>query len=222
MEVTESVIYDILQTIDDPEMPISIVDLGIVADVRLTYGNVLPDSATGPAGEHGKDTGCKPAPHPEPRHSCRADTSDKPAPRPEFRLSIRQDAGRKPAPHLTVDIDILPTFIGCPALPMIEGIVRERVGAIAGVGAVHVHFVFDPPWSVDRISERGRMSLKAMGVSVPQRGAATQLVQVSTPLRCPFCDSTCTLLTSRFGPTRCRMIYHCEACGNSFEHMKRV
>ncbi len=184
MSVTLETIYDVLRTIDDPEMPISIVDLGIVADVRLS-------SCTEQVGSGST-------------------------------RSMPQNTGCKPVPHASVDIDILPTFIGCPALPMIEGQIRQRVGAVAGVDEVRVHFMFDPPWSVDRISERGRESLKVMGVTVPERHRGAELVQLSTPLRCPFCESTRTELTSRFGPTRCRMIYHCEACGNTFEHMKRL
>ena len=31
-------ILDVLRTIDDPEMPINIVDLGIIADVRVSNG----------------------------------------------------------------------------------------------------------------------------------------------------------------------------------------
>ena len=31
-----------------------------------------------------------------------------------------------------------------------------------------------------------------------------------------------TRLDSSFGPTRCRMICYCNACRNTFEHLKRV
>ena len=41
-------------------------------------------------------------------------------------------------------------------------------------------------------------------------------------VRCPFCRSESTHLESPFGPTRCRMIFYCDDCKNSFEHMKRV
>lgn len=162
-----------LQTIPDPEMPISIVDLGIVEDVSI---------------EH-RDDG-----------------------------------------EADVAIKVLPTFVGCPALPIIEEDIRDKVAAVPGVASVKVSFVFDPPWSVTRISDAGRASLKEHGVTVPESGsklAVHDQPKITTQVRtsavpCPFCDSTSTYLDSPFGPTRCRMIYYCEACKNSFEHMKRV
>jgi ring-1,2-phenylacetyl-CoA epoxidase subunit PaaD len=75
--------------------------------------------------------------------------------------------------------------------------------------------LFDPPWSVDRISERGRESLRQIGVTVPGQAE-------SAAPHCPFCGSDEVLLESAFGPTRCRMIYYCSACRNPFEHMKRI
>ncbi len=161
--VTRDDILDVLKTIDDPEMPITIVDLGIVEDIRLN------------------DT---------------------------------DDAG--------VEIDILPTFIGCPALPILERDILEKVGRLDDVKNVTVRFVFDPPWSVDRISEWGRESLRKFGVTVPHPAPSGQLVQINLPVACPFCNATKTHVSSPFGPTRCRMIYYCDACKNSFEHMKRL
>ena len=164
--VTEDTILEVLRTIDDPEMPISIVDLGIVEAVRIE------GSAT--------------------------------------------DA--------SVEIDILPTFVGCPALPMLEKEIVEKVSRLEGVHRAQVHFVFKPPWSVDRISEKGRKSLEEIGVTVPDRESASpqETVQINLPVPCPFCKATETHMTSAYGPTRCRMIYYCDACKNSFEHMKRI
>ena len=123
-----------------------------------------------------------------------------------------------------IAIDVLPTFVGCPALPVIERDIATRVGAIEGVGEVTVRFINDPPWSVDRITEIGRASLREHGVTVPEHGhepgGAVPLRTSAIP--CPFCSSRDTRLDSPFGPTRCRMIYYCEACRNTFEHMKRV
>jgi ring-1,2-phenylacetyl-CoA epoxidase subunit PaaD len=162
--VTRDAIFDVLKTIDDPEMPITIVDLGIVEDVRI-------DETSTPA---------------------------------------------------AVEIDILPTFVGCPALPVIEETIQKKVGALNGVGAIRVHFKFDPPWSVDRISAEGRASLKEYGLTVPHRMVAAEPEDEPEVPACPFCGSAQVRLESPFGPTRCRMIYYCEACRNPFEHLKRV
>ncbi|RMF82792.1 MAG: hypothetical protein D6744_05720, partial [Planctomycetota bacterium] len=109
----------------------------------------------------------------------------------------------------------------------------------------------DPPWSTERITPAGRAALREFGVSTPGAGgqsptAATSVsrpVTLTTPadrasgeetplldgrgsgeaaVPCPYCDSLETTLESRFGPTRCKMIYYCCACRNSFERLKRV
>lgn len=160
--VTREAVLDVLRTIDDPEMPISIVNLGIVEDVRL-----------------------------------------------------RPDEQAKSA----VEVDILPTFVGCPALPVIEEEVRRRLLRMPGVGSVLVHFRFDPPWTVDRISPEGREALRKVGLTVPRQDDAPPGAAAPS---CPFCGSSDVRLESPFGPTRCRMIYHCEACHHPFEHLKRV
>ena len=110
-------------------------------------------------------------------------------------------------------VDLLPTFVGCPALPVIEEEVRKRISALPGVGEVAVRFLFAPPWTVDRISPAGREALRKFGITVP--AASEQPV-------CPLCGSATVHLESPFGPTRCRMIYYCESCRNSFEHLKRL
>lgn len=124
-----------------------------------------------------------------------------------------------------VDITLLPTFTGCPALDMIADDVTRLVSELDLVESCRVHWVFDPPWSTDRISENGRASLKAHGVTVPSCGSEAPSKDV--PLRtsaipCPWCGSTNTHLESSFGPTRCRTIQYCDDCNNTFEDMKRL
>ena len=106
---------------------------------------------------------------------------------------------------------------------MLEREIVEKVGGLDGVDRVGVRFVFQPPWSVDRISDAGRKSLEEIGVTVPGRKPSEQqTVQIGLPVPCPFCKATETHMTRAYGPTRCRMIYYCDACKNSFEHMKRI
>jgi len=159
--VTQDDILKVLGTIDDPEMPISIVDLGLVE--KIEFIQISPDG-------------------------------------------------------VAVSIDILPTFVGCTALPMIENEIRRRVSALPGVCAVNVAITYAPPWSVDRISTSGRESLRRHGVSVPQAGEEN----AGQPPTCPFCGSTRVRQESAFGPTRCRMIWYCEGCRHPFEHLKRL
>ena len=63
----------------------------------------------------------------------------------------------------------------------------------------------------------------AHGATLPVLGHEGGGVQLRvSAVRCPFCDSDQTTLESMFGPTRCRMIFYCSACRNTFEHMKKV
>src|SRR5579864_2055284 len=64
-----------------------------------------------------------------------------------------------------VDVEILPTFSGCPALPVIAEHVRGRLAREAGVREVRVRFVFDPIWTSDRITDHGRARLREFGIA---------------------------------------------------------
>ncbi len=179
----ERLLWQTLQRINDPEMPISIVDLGLVELAEI--------SPTGVA-----------------------------------------------------TVELLPTFVGCPALTILEDDVRRQVGGLPGVRDVQVRFVFSPPWSVERISDAGRESLRRVGITTPARGSASRGqtapialtiggAQAGEPTSsaasagagvpaCPLCGSAGAQLESAFGPTRCKMIYYCNACRNSFEHLKTI
>src|SRR5262245_30185204 len=69
-----------------------------------------------------------------------------------------------------VEVDVTPTFVGCPALDVLRDDIVSKLRA-AGAAAAAVRFVHDPPWSVERISAAGREGLKLHGVTVPARGA---------------------------------------------------
>ena len=57
------------------------------------------------------------------------------------------------------------TSIGCPAIEMLSDDVREALNAVDGVVDTTVQVVWDPPWTKDRISPRGRKVLAAYGVT---------------------------------------------------------
>jgi phenylacetate-CoA oxygenase PaaJ subunit len=63
-----------------------------------------------------------------------------------------------------VHIDMTFTSIGCPAIDMLTHDVREAVTAVPAVTAVTVEVVWDPPWTKDCISDRGRRVLAMYGV----------------------------------------------------------
>ena len=150
--VNQSCILEVLSTIPDPEMPISITDLGLIEEINIEESKV--------------------------------------------------------------HIKLLPTFVGCFALPVIADNIKQKVGVIEGVEHVEVELINDPPWTTDRITDQGRDSLAKHGISVPEGGSpccnsVTDTIEIRTSaIPCPWCNSTETKLTSPFGPTRCKA----EAC----------
>ncbi len=51
------------------------------------------------------------------------------------------------------------TTIGCPLFDLIAGPIREEVGKLPGVKKVDVELTFEPPWSMDRMSEEAKAQL---------------------------------------------------------------
>ena len=95
--INEELIYAALRECYDPEIPVNIVDLGLV------YG-----------------------------------------------LQITDDR---------VEVTMTLTSIGCPVAPEVMAEVAERVKEVPGVNECHVELTFDPPWSVDRMSEDAKWEL---------------------------------------------------------------
>jgi ring-1,2-phenylacetyl-CoA epoxidase subunit PaaD len=117
------------------------------------------------------------------------------------------------------DIELLPTFAGCPALDVIREDVERAVRAL-GV-EVRARFVNDPPWTVDRVTPAGFEALREYGIAAPGGGAPV-LVQLGRPaaVACPYCGARETEESSAFGPTPCRTIRYCPECRNPFEGFK--
>lgn len=123
-----------------------------------------------------------------------------------------------------VAVTVLPTFTGCPAIPVIKDDVAAAVAAVEGVGDVLVDFSFDPPWTTDRISAEGRRKLKEFGLAPPTGEGPVLITSIGLPTHaeCPFCGSTNTHNENPFGPTPCRALYYCDDCSNPFEQFKPV
>ncbi len=144
-------VWDILRTVEDPELPIAITDLGLVRDVHVADG----------------------------------------------RVAVR----------------LVPTWTGCPALDVIRTRIQGALRALPGVREAMVEYTYDEPWTLDRVTPRGRERLAAHGLSVPR-------CRFSEPPVCPYCGSRDVGLDSLFGPTLCRATYVCRACRNPFERFK--
>jgi ring-1,2-phenylacetyl-CoA epoxidase subunit PaaD len=124
-----------------------------------------------------------------------------------------------------IRVEILPTFVGCPALELIKASIATRLGAFGR--PVHVTATFEIPWTSERISEAGRAALLAAGIAPPGSDvggtvAAGGLIDLEPRVPCPHCGSRRTTLENLFGPTQCRTIRYCADCRQPFESIKPV
>lgn len=125
----------------------------------------------------------------------------------------------------SIRVEILPTFVGCPALELIKAAIAARLSAFGR--SVAVTATFEVPWTSDRISESGRAALLAAGIAPPTQDDATAtgagaLIELEPRVPCPHCGSRRTVLENVFGPTQCRTIRYCADCRQPFEAIKPV
>lgn len=126
-----------------------------------------------------------------------------------------------------VRVELLPTFVGCPAIGVMQERIHERLEKLEMAERVEVEISFDPPWTSDRITPEGRERLRMSGFAPPVLGpmavpSGLDELTVLSVAECPYCGSTNTTMENPFGPTLCRAIYHCADCRQPFEQFKRV
>ena len=135
-------------------------------------------------------------------------------PDPEIPVVSVIDLGMVEAIDVSADairVELLPTFVGCPAVDAIRSAIAAR---LAGFGRpVEVELTFRVPWTSDRITPQGRDRLRASGFAPPGDGTA---------LVCPYCGSGNVALDNLFGPTQCRSLRYCRDCRQPFEQFKTV
>lgn len=118
-----------------------------------------------------------------------------------------------------IAVQLIPTFLGCPALEIIAQNVQQALESALGLDDVKVEFLKDPHWTSARITEQGRERLKEFGIAPPPR----KLTMIGPwEVNCPYCDSPYTTMENIFGPTACRSILYCNNCKNPFEAMKPI
>jgi ring-1,2-phenylacetyl-CoA epoxidase subunit PaaD len=123
-----------------------------------------------------------------------------------------------------VEVDITPTYSGCPALEVIRGDIEATLRR-HGHTAVTVRTVLAPAWTTDWMSEEGRRKLREYGIAPPEpvRTGGTGMtagLRLEVSVLCPQCGSAHTSELSHFGSTPCKSLFRCSGCHEPFEHFK--
>jgi len=119
---------------------------------------------------------------------------------------------------------LTPTYIGCPAVSVIE---QDVLRALTDAGlSARILRVESPAWSTSWITEQGLEKLKRNGISPPEPKTMNAENSIGIELfahrtvTCPRCASTQTEKLSEFGSTPCKAQYRCNDCLEPFDHFK--
>ena len=125
-----------LASVYDPEIPVNIVELGLVYRCDIVAGDAPPRSSL----------------------HARGAPSRSPA---EGSLHARGAPSRSPAEGSlgVVQIDLTLTAPGCGMGQVLVDDVKRRVARVPFVSDVDVQLVFDPPWSRDMMTEEAQLAL---------------------------------------------------------------
>jgi ring-1,2-phenylacetyl-CoA epoxidase subunit PaaD len=119
----------------------------------------------------------------------------------------------------TVEIDITPTYSGCPAMRTIEQDLAAALRA-AGIEKFRIATVLSPAWTTDWLSAEGRRKLAEYGIAPPSGTASRRALFGADSVACPRCGSSNTERLAEFGSTACKALYRCRACAEPFDYFK--
>lgn len=109
-----------------------------------------------------------------------------------------------------VVVELLPTFLGCPALTLMAADVEQAVRGL-GVAECAVVWRIEPSWDSSRVTARGVEQLATLGIAV-----ATPAL--STPA-CPSCGAQMLRPINPVGATACRAVAWCGGCRSAIDVM---
>ena len=122
----------------------------------------------------------------------------------------------------TFIITITPTYSGCPAMDMIDTLVKEKLHE-NGCGTVKVTLVYKPAWTTDWMTAETKEKLRVYGIAPPEGSALSKKDLLNDgPVGCPQCGSRNTEIKSMFGSTACKALYICRDCLEPFDYFKCI
>lgn len=121
-----------------------------------------------------------------------------------------------------VTVSVTPTYIGCPATEVIEGMIECELRR-RGVEEIEIERLLSPPWTTDWLSGAARSKLEKYGIAPPASGAGKRgLAGPGIEIHCPRCSSPDTARVSEFGSTPCKASFRCNECLEPFEYFKCI
>ena len=110
-----------------------------------------------------------------------------------------------------VEVELITTFSGCPALDVISSEIATAVGALDGITDVVVRRSAEA-WDTSRLNEHAR--------AVMARDFTVSVAVPGKPTECPRCGAAALVEQSPFGPARCRAVHRCAACREVVEVLR--
>ena len=89
-----------------------------------------------------------------------------------------------------------------------------------GVSPVAVNLVYDPACTTDWMSDTAKKKLSTYGIVPPLHSSYSLDVFAHNIIKRPHCDSTDTVMLSRFGAAACKSLHKCNDCKEPFEYFK--
>jgi ring-1,2-phenylacetyl-CoA epoxidase subunit PaaD len=127
-------------------------------------------------------------------------------------------------PHgKAIEVDITPTYSGCPAMKQMEDDVRKKL-ADKGFESVQIRTIYQPAWTTDWLSAAAREKLRKYGIAPPEESTTDKgfLLGKERHVKCPRCGSQDTVMVSQFGSTACKALYKCRNCLEAFDYFKCI
>lgn len=123
----------------------------------------------------------------------------------------------------SIEIDITPTYSGCPAMKQMEDDVVKKL-CEAGFKNIKVHTIYNPAWTSDWLSEEAKQKLQQYGIAPPEEKTSDKsfLTGKHKAVTCPRCKSKNTHMVSQFGSTACKALYKCGDCLEAFDYFKCI
>ena len=118
-----------------------------------------------------------------------------------------------------VEVDITPTYSGCPAMNMIA-LELELALEQAGFDKIKVRTVLAPAWTTEWLTEEGRRKLREYGIAPPSKSKGRGGLFGMDEVQCPRCGSNSTSRIAEFGSTSCKALWRCEDCREPFDYFK--